>query len=81
MFEVKLIQTFDGIKHESKQDALRHLDKIYGDKLTKLSQDIIQLFDNKDRYVKVSEFIDSNLELFNELSEIKADMRIEEEEK
>jgi hypothetical protein len=75
MFEIKLIETFDGKRHETKSDALHHLEEIYGDKLSKVSRDIIQLLDYKDRYLKVIEFIDNNLELFVELSEIKADMK------
>jgi hypothetical protein len=80
MFKIELIQTFDGKRHESKKDALRHLDKVYGDKICKIGRDISQLIEYKDRYVKITEFIDENLNLFNELSRIKADMEIEEEE-
>jgi hypothetical protein len=55
-----------------KEDAERHIDKIYGDLLLKLSHKICVM----NKYILVSQFIDTNLEMFTELKEIKNDLNV-----
>lgn len=74
MFKVILIQTYDGLRHESVEEALRHLRKTYTEKICSIGRNIAELVEGQHRYIKITEFIDDNLELFNELLQIKADM-------
>jgi hypothetical protein len=72
---VTRIKTLDGKTHDNKKDALRHLDRLYGDILLRIARDLGEL-----NYTGRSDYIDQNLDLFVRLSKIKADMQIEEPE-
>lgn len=62
--------TFDNVGHESAKDAERYLDRIYGNKISRISHQIVHL----RTYADVSDFIDNNLDKFIELKKIKDDM-------
>jgi hypothetical protein len=71
MLEVSMFKTFDGELHESTSDAIRHLDKIYGDKICRLGREAAHL-----SYTQITVFIDNHLKDFNELRKIKKDMEL-----
>ena len=71
MERVTMIRTFDGALHDSKCAAMRHLDKLYADKLCLIAHRAIYL-----KYKALTEFIDGNLHLFAELQAIRDDMTL-----
>jgi hypothetical protein len=75
MRKVTKYQTCDCEEHLSMDDALRHLDKVYGDKLCKIGHELVKC---DGKYSKMTEFIDNNLHLFEELSKIKSDMTLDD---
>lgn len=77
MKHVTKIQTFDGKLHTHVLDARRHLDKLYGDALTKIAH---QLCNCDGKYAKISEWLDENLDSFEEVLRIKRDLQVETEE-
>lgn len=54
MKEVISYKTRDGKLHESLSDAKKHADKLYGDELTKLAHQLVQI----DKYKAMTEFLD-----------------------
>lgn len=77
MKQVTMYMTDDGKVHQDKRAALKHVEARYADKLLPLANKLAQI----DKYIAMSEFIDSNLALFLELHAIKQDMQeIEEHE-
>jgi len=74
MKNVNKIQTFDGVFHDNTKDAMRHLDKLYGDVLTKIAH---QLTACDGKYIRISEYLDENLTSFDGLLRIKRDMQLE----
>lgn len=66
--------TYDNKVHDSQKEALHYLDVEYGNVLSLVSAKIAKL----EKYLLISEFIDANLEVFAQLSKIKADMVFEE---
>lgn len=72
MKTVKMVKTsYDGTLHESVKLAVKHLDRLYGDKLRAITLLMCKL---EGKYGVTSEFIDENLSHFVELAKIKADM-------
>ena len=71
MITTIMYKTFDGMLHESQWHAQKHLDKLYADVLCKLSRDLIQL-----NYTQHCEYIDSNLNLFQQLIVINNDIKL-----
>lgn len=76
MQRISKIRTFDGAEHADYNDAKRHLDKIYGDELTRLAHQIVKL---DAKYRPITEFLDANLDAFARLLEIRADMTLASE--
>jgi hypothetical protein len=70
------VQTFDGVLHNDRDAATRHLDRLYGAALSKLAHKIIAESDFK--YSHLVEFLDGNLDSFKELMNIKADLVLED---
>lgn len=70
------VQTHDGQLHASKDAAMRHLDKLYGETICSLTSRMITETDGK--YTRLQEFIDGNLDSFRRLMTIKEDMTVEE---
>ena len=75
MERVTKVRTFDGLLHDDQRAAQRHLDKIYGEALSKIAHKIIS--DSDFKYSKLLECLDGNLDAFKKLMQIKADMRME----
>lgn len=77
MQRITKIRTFDGAEHTNQTEAKRHLDKLYGDELTKLAHQLVKL---DAKYGPTTEFIDANLDAFARLLEIKADLALTSDE-
>jgi hypothetical protein len=75
MKTVSKVMTFDGKLHDTQKDAVRHVEAIYADKLSKLAVKLVSI----EKYVALGNFIDENLALFLELASIKADMEVEKD--
>lgn len=73
MRQVVKIQTRDGVLHDSPEDARRHADRVYGEALTRLAHRAVAL----DKYTKMVDFLDANLDAFVELKALKQDMEME----
>lgn len=69
MRQVYRIQTLDGVLHESKTKANKHLESKYADVLCPIAHKLTQM-----KYTDILEYIDSHLDLFQSLIAIKADM-------
>ena len=67
------IQTSDGVVHESLEKAKRHADDRYGQALTDLARKLVLL----EKYTKVMDFIDQNLQDFTALAALKRDMEVD----
>ncbi|MBM9615236.1 hypothetical protein JWJ90_13195 [Desulfobulbus rhabdoformis] len=76
MERIEAYRTFDGKIHTSHADARRHVEKMYGDLLLKTSHRLCRETNN-GKYSKITEFIDSNLDIFNQLRLIKNDLVID----
>lgn len=80
MYKITKIVTNNGQEFESVQQAIKSLEKDYGDKLTSVCHKLIGI----EKYIDVCEFVNSNLCLFGELlelsREIKEGCREEEED-
>lgn len=72
MKKIEKYQTLNGALHDTVQDAQRHLKKLYGDHLLAIGRNIAN-----SSYTNVTEYIDSNLDLFVKLKAIKDDMKLE----
>lgn len=72
MKQINMIQTHDGIVHDSVQDATKYLQKQYGDNLLSIGRKLAN-----QNYTTVTNFINDNLNLFIQLKAIKDDMKIE----
>ena len=70
--------TFDGNEHNTKNEAIKHLDALYSDSLVKLAHRIVQETDGK--YGKTVEFIHANLSKFVDLTLIENDKSVFEED-
>jgi hypothetical protein len=70
MQEIVKYKTFDDKEHDTKELALKHLDKEYGNLLSSISHNIIK---TDCKYVNIMNYINDNLHLFIELNNIKRD--------
>lgn len=66
-------QTSDGIVHESLAKAKKYAESRYGNLLTKLSHDLCVI----DKYVATGNYIEDNLDSFEELIRLRADCSLE----
>lgn len=67
----KVVTDFDGEFHKDQEAALRHLDRIYGNRMCKICGKLAQM-----EYAAVTVFVDENLDLFAELINLKKDMQM-----
>ena len=73
MEKITCFKTRDGKIHETMSDAKRHAESAYGNALTQLAHQII----NVEKYAKICEYIDVNIEKFAELKALKDDIEVE----
>ena len=73
MKQIQAWVTSDGKAHTSFEKAQKHADERYGNALTKLAHELLRL----DKYLTMSEFLDKNLSRFKELTELRADILVE----
>lgn len=78
MLRVERYRTADGIEHRTETDARKHLDKVYGEKLTGLAHELVAQADGK--YGRTAEFLDANLARFVELASLRNDQNLENPE-
>lgn len=75
---IKMVRTFDGQLHISKEEAIRYLDVMYTNRMSTFAAALIDhSFGN---YQKTKEWLDENLDIFVTLKEIKDDMSMEEDQ-
>jgi len=79
MHRVIKIATGDGKHFDSEKEARRYLDKEYGNRLTSIAHKIVR---TDCKYTQLCEFLDTNLNLFQELIDLKNELKngIKEEE-
>lgn len=77
MKAVTMFQTYDGQRHSTEKLAVHHLDKLYADKLGKLTRDLVNLNIPKSNHLGVSEYIDEHLSEFNDLAVLVRDRVLE----
>jgi hypothetical protein len=75
MKAVTRIQTFDGQLHETEYDAKNHVERIYGELLSSIAHKLVRI----EKYTAMCDFVDANLDLFTQLSAIKADLLMVED--
>jgi len=73
MKTVEKIETFDGIIHDSYRLAKIHLEKKFGELLTPLAHRLTQA----EKYVKIAEILESELETMRALLRIHDDLKME----
>lgn len=71
---IEKFATIDGVEHDSMQQAKRHLENEFAKRVTTLGHKFAPA---GIRYSQFVELIESNLETFAELIQIKADMEME----
>ena len=76
MKRVIRFQTADGALHETASAARGHADRRYGDAMTRLAHRAVQ----QEKYTKMVDFIDNNLDAFEELKALKADIDLENDD-
>ena len=76
MKKVIKYQTYDGLEYDTYNDALHHLDVVYGKIISRIAAQIIKA----EKYVNIQDYIDSNLHLFQELITIKGDLNVTDNE-
>jgi len=76
MKRVIRFQTADGALHETASAARGHADRRYGEAMTRLAHRAVQ----QEKYTKMVDFIDNNLDAFVELKALKADIDLENDD-
>lgn len=76
MNKVVRFQTSDNALHTTYTEAKRHAENRYDNLLTGLATQALR----QEKYVKMCEFIDANLDTFVELSRLKADILLDHKE-
>ncbi len=76
MKQIQCFVTRDGVKHESFGQAKRHAEQAMGNLISTLSHEAVQI----DKYVAMSNWIESNIDRFAELAWLKADMKLDQGE-
>ena len=64
--------TFDGKVHDTKEQAIRHLDKVYSDAIGKVINDLMGHIYPRS-HLELGEYVDTHLSEFLHLQEIKDD--------
>ena len=72
---ITMVQTFDNALHKNRDAAVRHLEKLYGEKLTHIGRKLAQC---DGKYMKLLECVGENLKEFETLLIIKQDMTLED---
>lgn len=75
MKTVVKVMTFDGKLHNTQKDAVRYVEAIYADKLSKIALKLVQI----GKYAATGDYINDNLSLFLELASIKDDLQMEKD--
>jgi hypothetical protein len=75
MTKLIVFKTSDGQIHTNHDAAVKHADKRYGDELTAIAHRLVQI----EKYSKMTEFLESNLDEFRRLLALRDDIRLEEE--
>lgn len=70
MYKVVVVKTNDGESFESADAALKHLDKKFGDALTFVARKLVEI----DKYEKMVAYLDVNLNMFQSLLDIRAEI-------
>ena len=71
MYKIIKVVTDNGQEFESVQQAVKSLEKDYGDKLTSVCHKLV----NIEKYIDMCEFVNSNLYLFSELLELNMEIK------
>lgn len=69
---VKRVQTYDNILHESTKEAKKHLDKKFGEIITKHAHRLSAL----QKYTDICDYLEENLKDFKNAIEIQNDLKI-----
>lgn len=77
MKKINKFMTHDGVMHDSIDASRRHLDKLYGDKLTQIAHALVK---TDGKYKAVCDYVDANLYKFVELADIAKDTAYEDTE-
>lgn len=75
MRKVIRYQTADGQLHDTPERAARHADELYGSELTAMAWELSQI----GKYKLMIAFLESNLERFRGLLELRADIAMDAE--
>lgn len=75
MRKVTKILTDDNRMFDTVKDAVKHLDREYGNRLTGVVHKILHITSEVGKYIALCEFLDENLMLFDELSALKSELR------
>lgn len=73
MKEVKVFETWDGQLHRSYQLAKDHVDKAYGDQLTKMARELVAI----EKYTDMVDKLDGYKGSMQRLLDLSADFRLE----
>jgi hypothetical protein len=74
MKPVDAFRTADGVLHDSFRAAKSHAEKRYGDCLTRLAHEMLRC----EKYVAMTDYLDTNTDRFAELLMLKADCELPE---
>lgn len=76
MKRVSRFETFDGVIHETKAKAVKHLEMLYSNALIHIGKRMMVAYESKNYNTGLLEYIDTNLSEFVELKRIKDDMQL-----
>ena len=76
MQKVTKYQTLDGSLHDTEQAARHHADKVYGIVLSNLAHETLRV----EKYADMLAFLETSLEKFVKLKELKDDMKLQEDD-
>lgn len=71
---IEVIETADGVRHESYRVAAQYLENQYAETLHKCAHALIRIAQEGKPLAKVTTWIDANLSTFTQLQAIKSDM-------
>ena len=77
MRTVTMYETFNGVRHDSKEKAIKHLDEVYGEVITRVARELVGA---NGKYAAMVEILNENIELFREALKAKDDMQLQGEE-
>ncbi len=79
MKAVVKFETFDGKDHDTKEQAIKHLDRVYSDAIGKVINDLMGHIYPRS-HLKLGDYIDTHLSEFLHLQEIKDDYFLHNDE-